>query len=354
MFGSSSCLWNTYSICLNTWNLTNYHLLVMREMTLLSSNYNSQSWRMENLMQSCKLPAFGRNFMQRPRLEVLICKELRSGNEICKSPWLFWRSYCHFHCLLFQINKISDMLHMILYHPVLGSEEKTSSFGIIFCTWMPLPLFFLCLSFLRWHIFLFLFTHKNDFNFYWWYCIDCISYHDVQMVAWSMEVIFEVFLKRLVIDSILTIIAPFLLNTISFLFPLLLFCFLFLFLFLFLFFLGILLFFQLNLPFATLFALICRRFGTWPVAMLSQSKNKVILEGPICNGTEVIGWHSDQIQKISKRFSLDISGFAFNSTILWDPKRWRRPTLEPIRLYDTVKGLQVSSLQEFMTLLMVS
>ncbi|XP_039122843.1 probable beta-1,4-xylosyltransferase IRX9H [Dioscorea cayenensis subsp. rotundata] len=89
-----------------------------------------------------------------------------------------------------------------------------------------------------------------------------------------------------------------------------------------------------------------RRFGTWPVAMLSQSKNKVILEGPICNGTEVIGWHSDQIKKISKRFSLDISGFAFNSTILWDPKRWRRPTIEPIRLYDTIKGLLETTLVE--------
>lgn len=146
-------------------------------------------------------------------------------------------------------------------------------------------------------------------------------------------------LATLVIDSIWTIIPPFLLNTISFLSPLFLFCFCSCF-----FFFGILLFFQLNLFLTTLFTLICRRFGTWPVAMLSQSKNKVILEGPICNGTEVIGWHSDQIKKISKRFSLDISGFAFNSTILWDPKRWRRPTIEPIRLYDTIKGLLVSSL----------
>ncbi|CAF2045226.1 unnamed protein product [Brassica rapa] len=29
------------------------------------------------------------------------------------------------------------------------------------------------------------------------------------------------------------------------------------------------------------------RFGTWPVAMLAPSKNKAILEGPICNGSQV-------------------------------------------------------------------
>ncbi|KAJ0971800.1 hypothetical protein J5N97_019759 [Dioscorea zingiberensis] len=89
-----------------------------------------------------------------------------------------------------------------------------------------------------------------------------------------------------------------------------------------------------------------RRFGTWPVAILSKSKNKVMFKGPICNGTEVIGWHSNQISRMPKRFSLDMSGFAFNSTILWDPKRWRRPTLDPIRLYDTDKGLQETTLVE--------
>ncbi|XWS26329.1 hypothetical protein CRYUN_Cryun26dG0022800 [Craigia yunnanensis] len=40
-------------------------------------------------------------------------------------------------------------------------------------------------------------------------------------------------------------------------------------------------------------------------------------------------------------------GFTFNSTILWDPKRWHRPTLEQIRQPDTVKdGFQASSFVE--------
>ncbi|KAK6915179.1 Glycosyl transferase, family 43 [Dillenia turbinata] len=43
----------------------------------------------------------------------------------------------------------------------------------------------------------------------------------------------------------------------------------------------------------------------------------------------------------------EMSGFAFKSTILWDPKRWHRPTLEPIRQLDTVKkSFQASSFIE--------
>ena len=76
--------------------------------------------------------------------------------------------------------------------------------------------------------------------------------------------------------------------------------------------------------------------------MLTQNKNKAILEGPVCNGSQVIGWHTNEKSKRLRRFHVDMSGFAFNSTILWDPKRWRRPTSKPIRQLDTVKeGFQV-------------
>lgn len=89
------------------------------------------------------------------------------------------------------------------------------------------------------------------------------------------------------------------------------------------------------------------RFGTWPVAMLEQSKNKAILEGPVCNGTRVIGWHTNEKSKRLRRFHVDMSGFAFNSTILWDPKRWKRPTLNPIRQLNTVKeGFQETTFIE--------
>ncbi|CAN8313392.1 unnamed protein product [Cochlearia groenlandica] len=90
-----------------------------------------------------------------------------------------------------------------------------------------------------------------------------------------------------------------------------------------------------------------RRFGTWPVAMLAPSKNKAILEGPVCNGSQVIGWHTNEKSKRLRRFHVDMSGFAFNSTILWDPKRWRRPFLHPIRQLDTVKeGFQETTFIE--------
>lgn len=93
---------------------------------------------------------------------------------------------------------------------------------------------------------------------------------------------------------------------------------------------------------SSIFDFWCSRFGTWPVAMLAPSKNKAILEGPVCNGSRVIGWHTNEKSKRLRRFHVDMSGFAFNSTILWDPKRWHCPFSNPIRQLDTVKeGFQV-------------
>ncbi|WOL04250.1 putative beta-1,4-xylosyltransferase IRX9H [Canna indica] len=90
-----------------------------------------------------------------------------------------------------------------------------------------------------------------------------------------------------------------------------------------------------------------RRFGVWPVAMLSQNKNKAILEGPVCNGSQVIGWHTNEKSKRLRRFHVDMSGFAFNSTILWDPRRWHRPNSDAIRQLDTVKeGFQETTFIE--------
>ncbi|KAM7256049.1 hypothetical protein ACFE04_011790 [Oxalis oulophora] len=92
-----------------------------------------------------------------------------------------------------------------------------------------------------------------------------------------------------------------------------------------------------------------RRFGTWPVAQLIGDKSKAIWGGPVCNGTNVIGWHLDRSSRrfqAYRRFHTEMSGFAFNSTILWDPKRWHRP-LEPIRQLASVKdGSQVSEFVE--------
>ncbi|KAK1550647.1 hypothetical protein Q3G72_022442 [Acer saccharum] len=90
-----------------------------------------------------------------------------------------------------------------------------------------------------------------------------------------------------------------------------------------------------------------RRFGTWKVAKLMEKRIKATLEGPICNGTKVIGWHINDLRKRFRRFHAEMPGFAFNSTIIWDPKRWHRPTLEPIRQVDTIKdGFQASAFIE--------
>ncbi|CAN4076535.1 unnamed protein product [Withania somnifera] len=89
------------------------------------------------------------------------------------------------------------------------------------------------------------------------------------------------------------------------------------------------------------------RIGTWIVARLAENNRKVILQGPICNGSQVIGWHTEGRAKRYQRFYAEISGFAFNSTLLWDPKRWHRPTLEPIRQSDTARASsQVSTFIE--------
>ncbi|KAL2517818.1 putative beta-1 [Abeliophyllum distichum] len=90
-----------------------------------------------------------------------------------------------------------------------------------------------------------------------------------------------------------------------------------------------------------------RRFGTWVVAKLAERERHAAFEGPICNGSQVRGWHVNDMTKRLRRFHAEISGFAFNSTILWDPKRWHRPTLEPIRHLDTVEeGFQASTFIE--------
>ncbi|GKB44060.1 probable beta-1,4-xylosyltransferase IRX9H [Tanacetum coccineum] len=85
------------------------------------------------------------------------------------------------------------------------------------------------------------------------------------------------------------------------------------------------------------------RFGTWPVAMVAQSKKKATLEGPVCNGSQVTNEKSKRL----RRFHVDMSGFAFNSTILWDPKRWGKRSSALIRQVDTVKeGFQETTFIE--------
>lgn len=85
-----------------------------------------------------------------------------------------------------------------------------------------------------------------------------------------------------------------------------------------------------------------RGFGTWPVAMLTHDKSKAILEGPVCKDGKILGWHTNAKSKSLRRFHVDMSGFAFNSTMLWDPDKRVHLAWNTIRQLDTVKeGFQV-------------
>ncbi|EYU38516.1 hypothetical protein MIMGU_mgv1a009864mg [Erythranthe guttata] len=67
-------------------------------------------------------------------------------------------------------------------------------------------------------------------------------------------------------------------------------------------------------------------FGTWPVAKVYANKEEVRIEGPVCDSSEVVGWHLKRMRNMTETRPplIHISSFAFNSSILWDPERWGR------------------------------
>ncbi|KQK04923.1 probable glucuronosyltransferase Os05g0559600 [Brachypodium distachyon] len=81
-----------------------------------------------------------------------------------------------------------------------------------------------------------------------------------------------------------------------------------------------------------------RRFGTWPVAIHDGSKYRVVLEGPVCKGNRITGWNTIQKKGAPRRFPIGFSGFAFNSTMLWDPQRWNRPALDSVIVHSGGRG----------------
>jgi putative beta-1,4-xylosyltransferase IRX9 len=82
---------------------------------------------------------------------------------------------------------------------------------------------------------------------------------------------------------------------------------------------------------------------------MSAGEKKVVVEGPLCSASKVVGWFSRDFNDGTTRavtynteadlnpagaagtraHTIDVSGFAFNSSILWDPERWGRPTSLP-------------------------
>ncbi|CAM0958033.1 unnamed protein product [Alopecurus aequalis] len=107
-------------------------------------------------------------------------------------------------------------------------------------------------------------------------------------------------------------------------------------------------------------------FGTWPVATMSAGEKKVVVEGPLCSASKVVGWFSrnfnDGTTKSvtynteadlnpagaagTRAHTIDVSGFAFNSSILWDPERWGRPTSLPDTSQDSIKFVQEVVLED--------
>ncbi|CAA3023327.1 probable beta-1,4-xylosyltransferase IRX9 [Olea europaea subsp. europaea] len=89
-------------------------------------------------------------------------------------------------------------------------------------------------------------------------------------------------------------------------------------------------------------------FGTWPIAKLYANKKKVIIQGPVCDSSEVIGWHLKKIENTTDTTALPIhiSSFAFNSSILWDPERWGRTSSAQRTSQNVLKFVKKEVLEE--------
>ncbi|KAL6901876.1 hypothetical protein ACP4OV_004752 [Aristida adscensionis] len=100
-------------------------------------------------------------------------------------------------------------------------------------------------------------------------------------------------------------------------------------------------------------------FGAWPVATMSRDERKVLVRGPACSSSAVTGWFSRDFSNgtagdgaaastAARPGEVDVHGFAFNSSVLWDPERWGRyPTSEPDKSQDSMKFVQQVVLEDF-------
>ncbi|KFK36599.1 hypothetical protein AALP_AA4G144600 [Arabis alpina] len=88
-------------------------------------------------------------------------------------------------------------------------------------------------------------------------------------------------------------------------------------------------------------------FGTWPMALLSANRKRVIVEGPVCESSQVLGWHLRKINNETEtKPPIHISSFAFNSTILWDPERWGRSSSVEGTKQDSIKYVKQVVLED--------
>lgn len=93
-------------------------------------------------------------------------------------------------------------------------------------------------------------------------------------------------------------------------------------------------------------------FGVWPVAVVSAGgEPEITVEGPVCNASQVVGWYRKNIDGTSTsettaRPEVNIWGFGFNSSVLWDPERWGRPTSFPDNSQDSARYVHEAILED--------
>ncbi|KAL5196743.1 hypothetical protein ABZP36_000255 [Zizania latifolia] len=113
-----------------------------------------------------------------------------------------------------------------------------------------------------------------------------------------------------------------------------------------------------------------RTFGAWPVATVSAYERKVAVHGPLCdlkqpqqdedehhqNQIVVTGWwfHDSTValpvvaDRPPPEMDVGAGGFAFSSSLLWDPHRWDRfPLSEPDTSQESVKFVQRLAVDEY-------
>ncbi|RZC70389.1 hypothetical protein C5167_033548 [Papaver somniferum] len=85
-------------------------------------------------------------------------------------------------------------------------------------------------------------------------------------------------------------------------------------------------------------------FGTWPSATLSANRKRVVIEGPVCDNEQVVGWHLRNTSRDDS--STSISNIGFNSSILWDPERWGRLSSIQDTSQNSIKFVQEMVLED--------
>ncbi|KAI3908659.1 hypothetical protein MKW98_006811 [Papaver atlanticum] len=85
-------------------------------------------------------------------------------------------------------------------------------------------------------------------------------------------------------------------------------------------------------------------FGTWTSAILSANRKRVVIEGPVCDNEQVVGWHLRNTSTDDS--SIRLSNIGFNSSILWDPERWGRLSSIQDTSQNSIKFVQEMVLED--------